>query len=154
MSRPDKQQEIRQTIEHLRQQNLSSEQSERLIPEGVELKKNENRQRATSEVPHINAIERTELIRSITFQVITGQVSQGEALRKLRIEILSLKQEKYAELVSVSRKTISDIENNKGNYSLEVMNRVFKPFGLKMGLIPVSASLLETLMTKNPAETK
>lgn len=154
MSRPDKQQEIRKTVEQLRQQNISSEQSKRLMPEGVDLKKNENRLRATSEAPHINAVERTELIRSITLQVITGKVSQGEALRKLRIEILSLKQEKYAELVSVSRKTLSDIENNKGNYSVEVMNRVFKPFGLKMGLIPVSTSLLETLLTKNTAENK
>ncbi|MGL4723987.1 MAG: helix-turn-helix transcriptional regulator [Scandinavium sp.] len=149
MSRPDKQQEIRKTVELLRQQNISSDQSEQLTPEGVEPKKSENRQRATSEVAHINAVERTELIRSVTFQVITGKVSQGEALRKLRIDILGLKQEKYAGLVSVSRKTLSDIENNKGNYSIEVMNRVFKPFGLKMGLIPVSASLLETFLTKN-----
>ncbi|MGU3414186.1 helix-turn-helix transcriptional regulator [Enterobacteriaceae bacterium C34A] len=81
------------------------------------------------------------------------KLSQGEALRLLRIEVLGLKQDSYAHLVDVSRKTISDIENNRGNYSVDVMNKVFRPFGLKVGLVPVSTSLLNSLLVPPDSQT-
>ncbi|WP_420268313.1 helix-turn-helix transcriptional regulator, partial [Klebsiella pneumoniae] len=58
-----------------------------------------------------------------------GAISQGEALKKLRVEVLGLRQDEYARLVDVSRKTLSDVENDKGNYSAEIINKIYKPFG-------------------------
>ncbi len=96
---------------------------------------------------------RTTLIRSVIYQLMLEKLSQGEALRLLRIEVLGLKQDSYAHLVDVSRKTISDIENNRGNYSVDVMNKVFRPFGLKVGLVPVSTSLLNSLLVPPDSQT-
>jgi len=57
-----------------------------------------------------------------------------------------LQQAAYADLVSVSRKTLSEIENDKGNYSVEIVNKAFKPFGLVVGLVPASKTLLASLL--------
>ncbi|PRW24037.1 helix-turn-helix domain protein [Enterobacter hormaechei] len=75
------------------------------------------------------------------------KITQGEALKRLRVEVLGLKQDEYAKLVSVSRKTLSDVENNRGNYSADVINKIFKPFGLQTGLVPVSKSLIASLFS-------
>ncbi|WP_323079341.1 helix-turn-helix transcriptional regulator [Klebsiella quasipneumoniae] len=74
-----------------------------------------------------------------------GAISQGEALKKLRVEVLGLRQDEYARLVDVSRKTLSDVENDKGNYSAEIINKIFKPFGLETGLVPISKTLISSL---------
>jgi DNA-binding XRE family transcriptional regulator len=77
--------------------------------------------------------------------LISGEISQGEALKALRINVLGLKQDAFAKMVSVSRKTLSEVENDKGNYTSDVINKLFKPFGLKVGLVPVSQQVLSTL---------
>lgn len=74
-----------------------------------------------------------------------GAISQGEALKKLRVEVLGLRQDEYARLVDVSRKTLSDVENDKGNYSAEIINKIYKPFGLETGLVPMSKTLISSL---------
>lgn len=74
-----------------------------------------------------------------------GAISQGEALKKLRVELLGLRQDEYARLVDVSRKTLSDVENDKGNYSAEIINKIYKPFGLETGLVPISKTLISSL---------
>ncbi|MCK6826168.1 helix-turn-helix domain-containing protein, partial [Enterobacter kobei] len=65
----------------------------------------------------------------------------------LTVEVLGLKQDEYAKLVSVSRKTLSDVENNRGNYSADIINKIFKPFGLQTGLVPISKSLIASLFS-------
>jgi DNA-binding XRE family transcriptional regulator len=45
-----------------------------------------------------------------------------------------MNQENYATLVGLSRKTISDIENDTGRQTLPVLNNALKPFGLTFGL--------------------
>lgn len=52
--------------------------------------------------------------------------------------LIGLKQDTYTNLVRVSRKTLSEIENDRGNYTAEEVNKVFKPFDLKVGLMPRS----------------
>ncbi|CAH8189750.1 hypothetical protein VAEU17_190060 [Vibrio aestuarianus] len=67
-------------------------------------------------------------------------------MKNLRINILGLKQDVFARLVDVSRKTLSDIENGRGSYNTEILNKVFKPFGLKVGLLPSSPDVLRSLL--------
>lgn len=145
MSQSDKQQNMRKTIEHLKAQNRSATQSDAVVAEEAKSVTKAIRSRATSDGQRVDAVARTAFIRSVIHQLVQEKLSQGEALRQLRIEVLGLKQDTYARLVDVSRKTISDIENNKGNYSVEVMNKIFRPFGLRMGLVPVSTSLLNAI---------
>ncbi|MCP4325400.1 MAG: helix-turn-helix domain-containing protein, partial [Alteromonadales bacterium] len=80
--------------------------------------------------------KRREITKAIIKSLLLDELTQGEALVHLRSDILGLKQADYAKMVKVSRKTISEIENDKGGQSVDVLNRVFKPFGLHMGLIP------------------
>ncbi|EGQ98860.1 helix-turn-helix family protein [Vibrio cholerae HE39] len=75
-----------------------------------------------------------------------GELTQGQALKSLRINILGLKQDVFARLVDVSRKTLSDIENDRGSYNTEILNKVFKPFSLKIGLLPSSPDALKSLL--------
>lgn len=79
--------------------------------------------------------------------ILLGKITQGEALKRLRVEVLGMKQDEYAKLVSVSRKTLSDVENGRGNYSADIINKIFKPFGLQTGLVPISKSLIASLFT-------
>ncbi|CAH0536597.1 hypothetical protein VMF7928_00552 [Vibrio marisflavi CECT 7928] len=65
-------------------------------------------------------------------------VTSGEATAKT-----------FSELVGVSRKTLSDIENDRGSYNTAVLNKVFKPFGLSVGLIPSSTNRLISLLNGN-----
>nr|WP_163503165.1 helix-turn-helix domain-containing protein [Halomonas socia] len=74
-------------------------------------------------------------------------------LRKLRREVLGLSQQEYADLVGVSRRTLSDLEGDRGNVSLAVMNRVYRPLGLRGGLLPSQAdALFEVLKAETDCE--
>jgi len=82
---------------------------------------------------------------------LLGELTQGQALKSLRIKILGLKQDVFARLIDVSRKTLSDIENDRGSYNTEILNKVFKPFGLKVGLLPSSSDALKSLLMDGEA---
>ncbi|RNF48713.1 XRE family transcriptional regulator [Marinomonas hwangdonensis] len=86
-------------------------------------------------------------INHIIKRLLLNEMTQGEALRELRVDVLGLRQEAYTELTGVSRKTLSEIENDKGNYTAEIVNKVFKPFDLKVGLVPTSNQLLAAILT-------
>lgn len=81
-----------------------------------------------------------------------GKLTQGQALKGLRVNILGLKQDVFAKLVGVSRKTLSDIENDRDSYNTEVLNKVFKPFGLQVGLLPSSPDTLRALLTERETD--
>lgn len=64
-----------------------------------------------------------------------GELSEGQLLRRVRKEVLGMNQSRYAELAGVSRRTLSDIERDAGQQTVAVLNRVYRPLGLKMGLV-------------------
>ena len=90
----------------------------------------------------VPATERNELIQGIMRDLLNSNITQGQALRRLRREGFGTKQADYAKLVGVSRSTITDIENDRSNYKTEVLNKVFRPAGLKVGLIPIQQNLV------------
>lgn len=94
----------------------------------------------------LNMQQRQELRKKVILNVLLGNISQGQALRILRAEILGIKQVDYAKAVGISRKTLSDIENDKGNYSADILNAVFKPLGLEMGLVPINRVFMQELL--------
>ncbi|MCE7576637.1 helix-turn-helix domain-containing protein [Aliivibrio fischeri] len=106
-------------------------------------------QRASKKALLPKANERNRVVNQIVKQLLFGELTQGQALKELRINVLGLKQDIYAKLVDVSRKTLSDIENDRGNYKTDILDKVFKPFGLKVGLIPSSSSMLNSLLNSN-----
>ncbi|WP_017045603.1 helix-turn-helix transcriptional regulator [Vibrio ordalii] len=109
------------------------------------------RSKASKNAKAVSAAERKTEANKIIKQLLLGELTQGQALKNLRINILGLKQDVFARLVDVSRKTLSDIENDRGSYNTEILNKVFKPFGLKVGLLPSSPDALKSLLIDGEA---
>ncbi|HDS4421818.1 TPA: helix-turn-helix transcriptional regulator [Enterobacter cloacae] len=105
------------------------------------------RQRVSPGLTRISTLDRQAVLHAAIRDILLGKITQGEALKRLRVEVLGMKQDEYAKLVSVSRKTLSDVENGRGNYSADIINKIFKPFGLQTGLVPISKSLIASLFT-------
>ena len=93
-----------------------------------------NRQRASDAAPDLQGLSRTQTRYQVIEQFMQGALTQGELLKKLRIDVLGVKQDAFATFVKVSRKTISDVENDNGNYSVNKINQIFRPFGLVLKL--------------------
>lgn len=94
----------------------------------------------------LNTDQRQALLIELLRQHLQGELTQGEVLQQLRKQVLGFTQTRYAELVGVSRRTLTDIEQNKGSQTQSVINKVFKPFGIQMGLIPTQASIANYLL--------
>ncbi|OEE69817.1 transcriptional regulator [Enterovibrio norvegicus FF-33] len=106
-------------------------------------------QRVSKNKTSVNAAERKNVANQIIKQLLFGELTQGQALKALRINVLGMKQDVYAKLVDISRKTLSDIENDRGSYKTDILNKAFKPFGLKVGLLPSSTNALRLLLQSN-----
>lgn len=79
--------------------------------------------------------ERGALIDRIQKKMEYGEITLGQAVKQLRTEITGLNQPKFALMCKISERTLLDIENDKGNPTLKSLNAVFKPFGMKMGVV-------------------
>lgn len=85
--------------------------------------------------------ERTVLIESIQEALAQGTLEIGEAVRRLRVEVTGLHQTQFAKMCRISVRTLVHIEHGEGNQTLKSLNAVFKPFGLKMGVVRVRRDL-------------
>ena len=145
MKTPDKtESEFLQTLARIRSANGRRHHDDAEDPDKLT---QVNRQRLSPGLTRVDTRDRQDLLHAAIRDILLGKITQGEALRKLRVEVLGLKQDEYAKLVSVSRKTLSDVENNRGNYSADIINKIFKPFGLQTGLVPISKSLIASLFS-------
>lgn len=99
-----------------------------------------------------NVDDREAALISLLRRFYVGEMTDGQLLRALRRDVLGLSQTRYAALVGISRRTLSDLEGDKGNVTLDVMNRVFKPLGLQVGLLPRQRHLLDDAL--KPSDSK
>ncbi|CUB04555.1 helix-turn-helix transcriptional regulator [Marinomonas fungiae] len=90
--------------------------------------------------------ERQALLVQLLQQHLLGEISQGQMLKRLRKEVLGFSQTRYAEFVGVSRRTLTDIEQDKGNQAQSMIDTVFKPFGIKSGLTPIHPHVAKHMM--------
>ncbi|MDO4697083.1 MAG: helix-turn-helix domain-containing protein [Pasteurellaceae bacterium] len=86
--------------------------------------------------------ERVAVRDQLIKQLLLNQLTLGQALKQLRLNLLAMKQQQYADFVKVSRKTLSDLENDKGNYSIDIINQVLRPFELQVGIVPINRELI------------
>lgn len=64
-----------------------------------------------------------------------GEISIGEATKRMR-KIVGLTQKDYAEKVlKIYPRVLMEIENDSGNPTLKTMEKIAKPFGLKVGFV-------------------
>ncbi|HBY0418729.1 helix-turn-helix transcriptional regulator [Klebsiella variicola] len=140
-----KETEIQNTLARLRADNPPSLPATGVTVAEKKARSEISRQRVSAGLKKVKTVDRQAVIHAIIHDIMLGAISQGEALKKLRVEVLGLRQDEYARLVDVSRKTLSDVENDKGNYSAEIINKIYKPFGLETGLVPISKTLISSL---------
>lgn len=140
-----KETEIQNTLARLRADNPPSLPATGVTATEKKARSEISRQRVSAGLKKVKTVDRQAVIHAIIHDIMLGAISQGEALKKLRVEVLGLRQDEYARLVDVSRKTLSDVENDKGNYSAEIINKIYKPFGLETGLVPISKTLISPL---------
>ncbi|HHF7520826.1 TPA: helix-turn-helix transcriptional regulator [Klebsiella variicola] len=140
-----KETEIQNTLARLRADNPPSLPATGVTATEKKARSEISRQRVSAGLKKVKTVDRQAVIHAIIHDIMLGAISQGEALKKLRVEVLGLRQDEYARLVDVSRKTLSDVENDKGNYSAEIINKIYKQFGLETGLVPISKTLISSL---------
>ncbi|HCI5736186.1 TPA: helix-turn-helix transcriptional regulator [Klebsiella variicola subsp. variicola] len=140
-----KETEIQNTLARLRADNPPSLPATGVTATEKKARSEISRQRVSAGLKKVKTVDREAVIHAIIHDIMLGAISQGEALKKLRLEVLGLRQDEYARLVDVSRKTLSDVENDKGNYSAEIINKIYKPFSLETGLVPISKTLISSL---------
>ncbi|VVO27651.1 helix-turn-helix domain-containing protein [Pseudomonas fluorescens] len=81
--------------------------------------------------------ERTVLIESIQEALAQGTLEISDAVRQLRVEVTGLHQTQFAKMCKISVRTLVHIEHGEGNQTLKSLNAVFRPFGLKMGVVRI-----------------
>jgi len=98
---------------------------------------------ANSDFKRPTQAQQRALIISETYALcLDGRLSEGRTLAKLRKEVLGLNQTEYARLIGVSIKSLSNFETDKGNFTQQQTNKLFRPFGLRVGLVPISIKTL------------
>lgn len=120
----------------------------RLRAQKSQLQQTDSNTSVPQPTPDSTPNSREAVILDLMVQILKGDITDGQLLQQLRKQLLGLNQDRFAELVGVSRKTISDIERGKGSPSQQILNDVFKPFGLRAGIIPVSQNQIEKLINK------
>lgn len=94
----------------------------------------------------LSPFERETMLLDLVQEFLEEKLSQGELLMKLRKNVLGFSQERYAALAGISRRTLSDIEQDRENTTLATLNLALKPLGLKTGIVPRQPHMLKTLM--------
>ncbi|MBV8647116.1 MAG: hypothetical protein JOZ06_06885, partial [Paludibacterium sp.] len=55
---------------------------------------------------NLSPIERENVLADLLNQLLSGSISEGKLLRTLRKDVLGLSQDRYAQLVGISRRTL------------------------------------------------
>ncbi len=98
--------------------------------------------------PNNQPQDRQQILIDLYLQYLKQEITTGELLKYLRKNVLGMSQEQYANFVGISRRTLSDIELNKGSLSQSIMDKVLKPLGLQMGLVPMHLHIIEKILKR------
>lgn len=90
--------------------------------------------------------DRQQVLIDLYQQYLLSEITLGQLLTHLRKNVLGLSQEQYATLVGISRRTLTDIEQDKGKLTQSVLDKVFKPLGLKAGLVPTHQHIVRKII--------
>ncbi len=67
----------------------------------------------------------------------TGRLSLGTGVRRLRRDITGLTQADFARMARISLRTLRQLEQDEGNPTPATLQAVLRPFGLRMGVVPL-----------------
>ena len=67
--------------------------------------------------------------------IARGEISIGEAVRRMR-NIIGMSQKDYARrIVGVSPRVLAEIERGVANPTVETLNKIGRPFGYEIGFV-------------------
>ena len=67
--------------------------------------------------------------------IARGEVSIGEAVRRMR-KIVGMSQKDYARrIVGISPRVLAEIERDVANPTVETLNKIGRPFGYEIGFV-------------------
>lgn len=64
-----------------------------------------------------------------------GTITFGEAIRQLRTKVTGLSQADFARACKLSLRTVRQLEQDDGNPTVATLNSVFRPFGMRVGIL-------------------
>ncbi|GGW96625.1 helix-turn-helix transcriptional regulator [Alteromonas halophila] len=65
---------------------------------------------------------------------MAGQLSIGETIKAIRINLYGMTQTQYAAFINISDKTLRDIEKGHIDPRLSILNKLLKPGGFEIGV--------------------
>ena len=69
-------------------------------------------------------------------EIVQGRLTIGQATLRMR-KIVGLTQKDYAEkILKIYPRVLMDIEKDRGNPTLETLNKIARPFGLRVMFMP------------------
>ena len=78
----------------------------------------------------------TELKAELKRDLDESRITLSEAIRRMR-KIVGMNQKDYAkQVVGISPRILMDIERGQGNPTVETLNKIGRPFGYEVGLVP------------------
>ena len=83
----------------------------------------------------MNVLERSAFYDALVEGANAGELSWGEVVRKLRVEVAGVDQATFSKMTKVSIRTIHKLESNVANPTLATLQSVLRPFGLRIGLV-------------------
>ncbi|MDO9475407.1 MAG: helix-turn-helix transcriptional regulator [Pseudohongiella sp.] len=93
----------------------------------------------------LDAGQREAYLREQLGLALTGQISEGELLKRLRKALTGMNQAEFAGLAKISRRSLSDLENDRGVATTALVNAAFSVFGLRLALLPMNADLTKVV---------
>jgi len=97
----------------------------------------------------LTAEQRQALLIKLLTKYMLNQHTQGQLLQYFRKKVFDVNQTKYASMTGISRKTLSDFELDKGRPVQSIVDKAFKPFGLKAGVVPIHMHVVQELIKQN-----
>lgn len=80
--------------------------------------------------------EMTDMKETLYRELAAGDIGVREATREMR-KILGMTQKDYARKVAdISPRILSEFENGTGNPTLDTLEKISSPFGLKVTFLP------------------
>jgi DNA-binding XRE family transcriptional regulator len=83
-------------------------------------------------MPNLSIEQRHAILTAINEQVMSGELTLGQAVHKIRSELYGMSQGQYSKFIGLSEKTVRDIEKGNTDPKLSVLSKVFAPAGMRI----------------------
>lgn len=84
--------------------------------------------------------ERIKARDEIVYQLSTGQIHLGQAIRRMRLEFTGLSQGRFGKIAGFSANTISAIERDAESASVKTLNKILRKFGMQLTIGALASS--------------